>query len=149
MSEQGLPAPIYMADAHDGMVPHAYVAIARRQRCTCCGKTNEWSELYAWTSMRPNWGQGPAVRNLRRLDWPKYNLPIQQIPIKKVEEIPFCHSCYQPSLANTPYIKEPPANDPAKILRIPPKPDPAKPTVAKPKASSTRKTTDALMEMLK
>lgn len=145
----GLPAPIMLADPHDGIVPHKYVAIARRQVCMCCGAKHEWSELYAWTSMRPQWGVGPAVRNLRHLDWPKYRLPIEQVSVRRDEYIPFCHKCYQPSLDQTPFLKEPPPVDAAKVLRIPPKTEPsvAKPNAAKP--SSKSKSTDTLMELLK
>src|SRR5262245_12639677 len=105
-----VPHPITASDAHEGIVPHLYLIMRRSQHCECCGATHTWSELYAQTFMRANWGYGKPIVNLRKLDSPpKYNLPIELRSTPPVM-IPFCHSCNEPTLshANPPLLEPPP-----------------------------------------
>jgi len=104
-----VPHPIWSSDPHEGIAPHLYVIMQRSQRCTCCGHTHSWSELYAQTFMRANWGYGKPIVNLRKLEGPpKYNLPIELRSTPTVS-IPFCHACNEPTLAHAnPPLPEPP-----------------------------------------
>jgi len=46
-------------------------------------------------------GMGKPVTNLRRLDQPRYNLPIRHHTVAEVE-VAFCHACCFPSLSHLP-----------------------------------------------
>jgi hypothetical protein len=104
-----VPHPITNSDPHEGIIPHLYLIMQRSQHCVCCGSTHTWSELYAQTFMRANWGYGKPITNLRKLDGPpRYNLPIELRATPSVS-IPFCHSCNEPTLAHAnPPLAEPP-----------------------------------------
>lgn len=152
MSMRELPYPVTLSDPHDGAVPHKYVCFERRQHCTCCGRTHVWSELYALTHLRPTWHMGKLISNLRALVWPKYRLPIEQRAALKTERIPFCHACYEPSLANSyEYLDPPPDTQELKrhiasTLSTPsaPKSAPKRAQDAKRKAA----TADEIMELI-
>ena len=148
MSAPIVPHPIHMASADSGPVPHKYLVLAREQQCACCGSIHRWSELYALTHLRPTMGMGKLISNLRALVWPKYRLPIEQRKAAKIEHIPFCHSCFQPSLANTPNLLDPPVVEPGRIVGFQPNATPkAESKVAKPKTGAARPTLDDLMEL--
>lgn len=89
------PLPITSAPAADKVLPHAYVIWKKSQRCLTCQALHEWSELYAKTNLRSNWGK-KYVTNLRpirdRLDV-QYNLPIEII-VWEPATILFCHICH-------------------------------------------------------
>src|SRR6266576_4136000 len=115
-----LPAPILQARPHEDVVPHCYVVVRHHQVCTCCGHTATWSELYARTFYRSVHGMSKApVNNLRRVDWPKYNLPITRVE-GPTEKLPFCDGCWThssgPSLAHNYDMLEPPSTDMGQVL---------------------------------
>lgn len=139
---QSPPAPITCPDPHDNLVPDRYVVIARRQTCSCCKQTHEWSELYAWVHTKSHLGYR-NISNLRRIDWPRYNVPVQQVPVARDEQVPFCHSCHEPSLAHNPSMLDPPRQT-AQVIGL--APAPAKPYTTKP--STVTKGLDALVELL-
>lgn len=85
--------PITMSDPHKDVLPHTYVAWKKSQFCRNCSSMHSFTELYAKTHLKSRFGQGAPVTNLRRLDEPRYNLPVERIE-GKTEVIPFCHMCY-------------------------------------------------------
>lgn len=103
-----VPYPIYLADEAEGPVPSKYISIKRTQACQCCDLVHEYCELYAYSEMRTSLGMGKRVENLRRVTWPRYNLPIEQWEDNKVVLLPWCHDCLEPSLQMTPGCVEPP-----------------------------------------
>ena len=129
-------APIYLAGAHEGIVPHRYVAIERKQRCECCHNIHTWTECYALTYMRSSLGMGKYVSNLRPVDYVKYRLPIEQVRATKVDRVPFCHACLSPTLMQTgdPLLDPPPAQPPPPehVVGVKIK-SPSKPKTTKPK----------------
>lgn len=84
--------PIYLADPHAQVLPHAYVCMTHSQRCLNCALTHKWSTLYAKTHMRSTLGAGKYITNLRPLTRPEYNLPIETIQATETTT-PFCHQC--------------------------------------------------------
>lgn len=123
--------------------PVKYLIVQRAQRCTCCGSHHEWSELYSWNPLPARIGMGKIATHLRSIFWPKYRLPVEKIPLRKVDRIPFCHECHQPSLEHSFELLDPPPV-PAKLyavvsgaqeVRSTPSVAPVKSGVAKPKAS--------------
>ena len=141
----GVPFPIHLADPHDGTIPIRYVSLKRTQECSCCGRVHEWCELYAHHELKSTLGY-KRVTHWRRLDWPKYRLPIEQLEDETTTLIPFCHDCNEPSLMNSADMLDPPPaiTTPLHII------EPTTKTATKPKASAKPKATvDDLMEMLK
>lgn len=110
ITEGKMPAPITQAPPHEGLIPHTYVAVRKSQFCLCCHRTHVWTECYAKTHIRSSnesaWGRKYGT-NLRKLDAPRYRLPIEQ-QRGPHETIPFCHACYRPTL-DDPTLLEPPA----------------------------------------
>lgn len=89
--------------------PHEYVIVVRTQRCDCCGATHKWSETYALSPLKPRLGLGRAGLELTRIHEPRYRVPITKRNSALIERVPFCHSCYEPSLANTANLEEIPS----------------------------------------
>jgi len=145
---QELPLPLTMSDPHEGIIPHEYVVITRSQHCECCKSDHTWSELYAMTHIRPHLGLGKYISNLRRIERPKYRLPIRQIPAKRAEIIPFCHACYFPSLMHTYTLLDPPPTDPGKVLGFSAKSEPP-PKPKEPSEKRKRLSTSDILELLK
>jgi hypothetical protein len=85
--------PITSADPHREVVPHSYVVWHKPQHCKTCGTTHSHSELYAKTHIRSQLGIGKYITNLRPLDTPKYNLPVEIIQAPPTE-VAFCAECY-------------------------------------------------------
>ena len=102
-----LPAP----RPHEAIVPHKYLIWQKSQLCQCCGKTHTWSEIFAVCSLPSTLGAGKDVTNLRRIDRPQYNLPIDR-KIDRTTTVPFCHACHEPSLRDFP---DPPAQPKARV----------------------------------
>src|SRR5215475_6436412 len=107
MDPKEVPHPLWMNDAHQGVIPTKYISIKRTQACACCNRVHEWCELYAYTELRSTLGYR-RVENLRRLEWPKYRLPIEQWEDTKCTVLPFCHDCNEPSLMNSRDMLDPP-----------------------------------------
>lgn len=93
--------PIHSASPSSGPIPTSYVVYRRAQHCTNCGTLHEYVELYAKTHLRSSAG-GKYITNLRPLDQPEYNLPIEIMP-GSTRKVPFCHECADRlSLSNLP-----------------------------------------------
>lgn len=95
------PLPKVSADAHEGVLPHAYRIVEHAQLCACCGATHRWSETFAVTHLKSRLEMSKYVTNLRPLDQPQYNLPIEHVKLGPVR-VPFCHACNSPSLHDLP-----------------------------------------------
>lgn len=102
--------PITMSDPHKDVLPHSYVVWRKSQFCINCGSRHDFAELYSKTHLKSRLGMDKSpVTNLRRLDKPRYNLPVERIE-GKTEVIPFCHMCYiSVDLTDLPNL---PASDP-------------------------------------
>jgi hypothetical protein len=134
-----VPHPITLADAHSGVPPHRYVIMQRSQHCQTCNATHNWSELFALTHLRSQLGKGKYITNLRPLDAPRYNLPIERRPAATIVEVPFCHACPSISLDSLP--------DPPSLTitnRIVGGPSDAKPSKDKPKPPSVKDIMDQI-----
>ena len=129
--------------------PKKYIVFERRQRCTCCGSYHSWSEVYQFSALPTRLGFGKDIPNMHRTFHFKYNIPIEQRPPHSVELVPACHSCYQPTLAHTPGLLEPPTvEDTKQVMGLTTKsPLPAKPAPA-PKEKRPPATTSELLELL-
>ncbi len=104
--------PITLAPAHADVAPHTYVLHRRSQHCSNCGTLHEYSQCYAKTHLRSRTGAGKYVTNLRPLDSPQFNLPIE-VMTAPAERVPFCCECFTAiSLAHLPL---PPQNDTQRI----------------------------------
>lgn len=128
-------------------IPHHYLILHHSQRCACCGRTHDWSELFAVSYLRPTLGFGKPVTNLRSLDTPEFNLPIvrKKLPAKPV---PFCHSCFHPSLHDLP---DPPSRQPSNtILNLVAKDRPKEESPTPPRhQSTTKRHPSSLLSLLK
>jgi hypothetical protein len=109
MTQFTKPHPVTLADPHKDVIPHSYVVITRTTSCANCGATCTQSDLYAKTNLRYTPARKYAT-NLRPLQKPEYNLPVQINPTP-LTTIPFCHACPDPTapLRDLPY---PPASVP-------------------------------------
>jgi len=105
--------PKVLADPHKDILPHRYVVHVRRQICTHCQSMHEYSELYAKTHMRSQWGH-KYVTNLRPLDQPKYDLPIEVVNLE-IQKVPLCHECVSQTMLS--HLPTPPVPD-APPLRL-------------------------------
>lgn len=83
------------------LIPLSYVIIKKSQQCLCCGAKHEFTELYLKSRAHSRFFSR-SVLNLHRLDRaPQWNLPIETVPQKR-EDLPFCHSCNEPTLNDLP-----------------------------------------------
>lgn len=90
-----VPNPIHLAPA-TAPAPTSYMVLRQSQRCRGCGRTHEWTEVYAKTNLRPQMDMGRYVTNLRPVNSPadvSWNLPIEYQD-RPTHEIPFCHACH-------------------------------------------------------
>lgn len=129
---------IHSADPHQGVLPTSYVIHKHPQFCKNCNTTTYYTTTWARTFLKPRAGMGSRIVNLRKLDVPQYNLPVERIT-QAVEIIPFCHECQTISLSHLPEV---PIENKAIIggYRAPPE---SNAKVPKPKA-----TVDSLLDML-
>jgi len=100
--------------------PHAYIIHKKRQLCTTCSSLHEWSEIYAKTSLRSNWGH-KSVTNLRPIRSRNdvlYNLPIEVITFEP-QTVLFCHVCHDTESDHGGILRHLPP-PPAKPLTSPP-----------------------------
>lgn len=86
-------------------IPSAYIIVARTQTCDCCKATHTWSETYALSTTKARLGLGTPSQQLHKIREPRYRVPIWKRHTN-AERIPFCHACYEPSLANTANLLE-------------------------------------------
>lgn len=148
--ELTVPHPIHLADPHTGIVPSKYISIKRTQACACCNRVHEWCELYAYSEMKSTLGF-KRVENLRKLDWPKYRLPIEQWEDTKCHILPFCHDCNEPSLMNSRDMLDPPPPVRLHIVGTPQSPKPADDRIQAPKTptpKAEKRSVDALMDLI-
>src|SRR5262245_30261100 len=105
MAMLALPIPHLVSDIepHEPFIPIKYVTFKRVQGCACCDRVHEWCELFVFCESRSRNGYS-RVENWHRIDWPKYDLPIEQRDEDRCDIVPFCHDCYEPSLAMTPNL---------------------------------------------
>lgn len=103
--------PLYLAPAETGPIPHTYVLHRHSQLCRNCATLHEWSAVYAKTHLRSRTGMGKYITNLRPVEKPEYNLPIE-ILIAAPGSIPFCLECVNA-----------PDSNPLGHLPPPPKPE--------------------------
>lgn len=118
-------------------LPTSYMVFERQQHCVCCGRDHSWSELYAYSPVPAKWGYGRMVTNLKAILWPKYRIPVRQVPAVATQRIPFCHRCHGPTLEHSFELLDPPAPETGRVVgfgKPEPKIEPTKP-LAKPKAS--------------
>jgi len=87
-------------------------------------------------------GLGKRISNLHRIDRPKYDLPIEK-RVMPEKLIPFCHSCYFPTLHDLP----PPPVPPRQLLGG--LTEPPKPLTTVKREATKRPTVADLMELLK
>ena len=145
--------PLLLAPHDTSPSPHCYVIQHQVQRCVCCHSKHEYSQVFAETMLRSvQMGRPGYVTNWRAVDWTDGHKRLWDLPIKRIEmkpiEVPFCHSCNQPSLAHWP--KPPEAVKPQQTLHYPPKPTPTSETgIPKAQSRAKRHTAADLLEMLK
>jgi len=138
-------------------IPDYYIAVQRTQRCSCCKRTAEWSEVFAFRKLRANLGLGKPTRELRRVHELRWNVPLRQTTGKH-EVLPFCSQCHAPQVdpnKNLPTPVQPSAS--AKIIGLwSGQDEAAKPatrtggttTVRRPGAAKPPATLDSLLSML-
>jgi hypothetical protein len=115
-------------------LPSAYVIVARTQVCDCCLARHTWSETYSLSQSRSRLGLG-SIEQLHAITTPKYRVPIHKRYTLKPERVPFCHSCNEPSLANTSGLLDPlPSSDHLAIVNT----AFVAPPLAKPEAPAPR-----------
>ena len=136
----GSQSPTKAPDTRDlPIFPHSYLIHHQTQICTCCHSKYQFAAVYERRHQRPRLDAGGPVDHLTRLDYPckLFNLPIETVKLKPTN-LPFCHSCYHPSLAHHPEAPRPTPKGaaPLHLYVPPPKPTapstPARPATPKP-----------------
>ena len=94
----GVIAPIHMGTT--GLIPERYVVHYTIARCANCASESRYNEFFALTYLRSRIN-GTRVRHLTRCDRPKYNLPVDRIPVG-TRGIPFCCECTAIDLSHLP-----------------------------------------------
>lgn len=121
----------------DKPLPISYEIHHHTQTCVCCHKTHTHSDLYARMDTTKLDHRGKPT-HLHALSWPTklYNLPIHTVHCKPTT-IPFCHTCYFPSLAHfdSPPMPIAPAPTRSNILSTTP---PARPAAPRPTTPTNR-----------
>lgn len=128
--------------------PECYIAFLNTQRCLCCHRNTEWTELFASTTTTStdalSWGRRPGkvLSRVTRLEW---RVPLEQ-RLGRHEEVPFCFWCHDPQVDPNLGLLEPPRTTGVVVGLHKPAPPPATPTATKPKRAAA--TLDSLLDMM-
>lgn len=81
--------------------PVAYLVWHHTQRCRCCNRFHEWTQLILKSEIPARFGMGKPVSQMRVVDKFEWNLPVEHrvSTLHGIPEIPVCHECLSTEVA--------------------------------------------------